>query len=422
MTDMDPQAFGGQFQLFLGFDWAKEDHDVVGLDAAGRIVLDLAFEDSAEGWALLRQTLMDRVGADLAQVAVAIETCSGPAVERLLEMGCRVYPLNPKAAKRYRDRKSVAGNKTDHLDAWSFGDALRTDGHGWKALSPEDPLTQELRMLCRDEVSLIGQRTSLVQQLQAALHEYYPAALEAFDTWTAPSAWAFIERFPTSERLLAAGRRAWEKFLHSRRLAHPDFYQSRLEQFARAKDFHGAPAVTSVKSRLALAIVAQLNALEKHLAQYRKEIHALFARHPDNDIFGSLPGAGSKVAPRLASEIGTNRERFEDAQSLQTYGGTAPVTRQSGKGIYVHFRRSCNKNLRAAVNFLADHSRKTCVWASVYYQRKRDEGASHASALRCLGQRWLKIIWKMWQTHTVYNEALHTQNQTRHGSWVVSMT
>ena len=417
----DPQTFQQQFRLFLGFDWAMEDHDVVGLDPAGRIVLDLAFQDTAEGWALLRQALTDRAGSDLGQVAVAIETCSGPAVERLVEMGCRVYPLNPKAAKRYRDRKNVAGTKTDRLDAWSFGDALRTDGHGWKALCPEDPLTQELRLLCRDEVSLIEQRTAMVLQLKAALHEYYPAALEAFDVWTSPSAWAFLEKFPTPSKLQAAGKRRWEKFLHLHKLAHPDHYERRLELFAKAQDFCGGPAMTRAKSRLALTLVATLKVLDKQLAQYRQAIQALFQQHPDRDIFGSLPGAGDKTAPRLAAEIGTVRERFQDAQSLQTYGGTAPVTRQSGKSRYVLFRQSCNKHLRAAVNFLADKSRAKCVWAQVYYQRKREEGASHSAALRCLGQRWLKILWKMWQTRTSYNEALHTQNQVRHGSWVVSM-
>jgi transposase len=422
MANIDQQRFLGQFRLFLGFDWAMEDHDVVGLDPAGRVVLDQSIEDTAEGWAALKQAMVDRVGTDLSQVAVAVETCNGPAVERLLAMGCRVYPLNPKAAQRYRERKSASGAKTDRLDAWSFGDALRTDGHGWKALAPEDPLTQELRLLCRDEVALIQQRTALVLQLKAALHEYYPAALEAFDTWTSPSAWAFVEAFPTPARLVAAGKRRREKFLHTHRLTHPDWYQRRLEVFARADQFCGTPAVTSAKSRLALAVVAQLKALEKHLSEYRKAIEALFAQHPDRDIFGSLPGAGDKTAPRLAAEVGSVRERFEDAQSLQTYAGTAPVTRQSGKSRYVQFRRACNKHLRSAVNFLADHSRQRCVWAQVYYQRKRDEGKSHATALRCLGQRWLKILWKMWQTRQPYNEALHTQNQTRHGSWVVSLT
>jgi transposase len=406
----------------VGFDWATEDHDVVAVDPAGRRVLDRKVEDSAEGWADFRQRLVELAGPDLSKVAVAVETCNGPAVERLLEMGCRVYPLNPKAAQRYRDRKNVAGNKTDRLDAWSFGDALRTDGHGWRVLSPEDPLTQELRILCRDEVALIERRTALVNQLQAALREYYPAALEAFDNWTFPCAWAFLQAFPTPAQLVAAGKRKWEKFLHRHRLASPDRYQRRLDLFARADRFCGPPPVTRAKSRLALALAGQLQVLQKQLTQYRQAIEALFAQHPDHDIFGSLPGAGPKVAPRLATEIGGLRDRFEEPQSLQTYGGTAPVTHQSGKNRTVLFRRACNKHLRVAIGFLADHSRAECVWAQTYYERKKTQGKTHSAALRCLAHRWLKIIWKMWQTHTPYSEALHTRNQVRHGSWVVKLT
>ena len=138
-------------------------------------------------------------------------------------------------------------------------------------------------------------------------------------------------------------------------------------------------------------------------------------------IFGSLP-VGQKVAPRLLSELGDVRGRFHEPQSLQCYGGTAPVTLQSGRHRRVRFRRACNKTLRTAVHYLADLSRPKCVWAEVYYQRKRQQGMSHSCALRCLGQRWLKILWKMWQTRTTYNEAFHTQNQIKHGSWVMSLT
>ena len=83
-------------------------------------------------------------------------------------------------------------------------------------------------------------------------------------------------------------------------------------------------------------------------------------------------------------------------------------------------RHACNKTLRATIHLWADLSRKCCVWADVYYQKKAD-GMSHAAAIRCLGQRWLKIVWKMWQTRTHYNESLHTKNQTQHGSWVVKL-
>jgi transposase len=75
-----------------------------------------------------------------------------------------------------------------------------------------------------------------------------------------------------------------------------------------------------------------LFAVEKQLGLYRQRIEELFGRHPDHDLFGSLPGAGPKLAPRLLSEIGDDRTRFGgDPQGLQCLAGTAPVTRRTGK-------------------------------------------------------------------------------------------
>ncbi len=104
------------------------------------------------------------------------------AVEQLLDAGFSVYPVNPKSAVRYRERKAPSGAKDDQRDDRSLADALRVDGHGWKQLLAKDTLVAELRLLTRDEVALIGQRTALVNKLRAALSTYYPAALAAFDT------------------------------------------------------------------------------------------------------------------------------------------------------------------------------------------------------------------------------------------------
>ena len=87
-------------------------------------------------------------------------------------------------------------------------------------LQPLDPLLTELRQLCRDEIALIEERTALINQLQHALGYYYPTALKAFDDWALPSAWAFVEAFPTPEALLKAGRRKWERWLHANKLFH----------------------------------------------------------------------------------------------------------------------------------------------------------------------------------------------------------
>jgi hypothetical protein len=130
----------------------------------------------------------------IGSIPFAIETSQGAAVEQLLEAGMIVYPLNPKSAQAYRDRKAPSGVKDDPLDAWSFANACRVDGQGWKALRPEDPLIKELRLFCRDEVTFIEQRTALINQLRQALAEYYPTALEAFNHWSTPAGWSSLPR------------------------------------------------------------------------------------------------------------------------------------------------------------------------------------------------------------------------------------
>jgi transposase len=403
-----------QHTHFAGFDWAKQQHDVVLLDRDGRIVEDFAFGHDAAGWADFRQRMKK-----YPSVAVVIETSQGAAVGELVRSEVTVYPVHPKAAKEYRKRHLPSGTKTNYVDAWTLADALRMDGHGWRALSAQDPLVAELRLLCRDEVELITQRTALVNQLQAGLYEYYPAALEAFDDWTQPFTWAFVKAFPTPQKLVSGGRRQQLKFLHAHRLWRAETAEQRLAIFARAEQFCGEAAVTRAKSMLVLSLVAVLTTLEAHLVAYRAEIEKRFAEHPDHDVFGSLPGVGGKLAPRLLSEIGSDRKQYPAAQSLQCVAGTAPVSFESGKVRRAKIRWHCDRHFRHTVHLWADCSRKVCAWAQAYYQAHREQGHSHACALRCLGQRWLKILWRMWQDRRPYDETRHALNQQRHGSWVL---
>jgi transposase len=405
-----------QLTHFVGFDWAKDHHDIVVVDVQGSIVSEFRIEHSLSGWRQWKEKI-----AAFPHPGVAIETSFGAAVEQLLDSEVTVYPVNPRNAKRYRERKCSSGDKTDRQDAWSLADALRLDGHGWRALTVQDPVVAELRILCRDEVALIEERTALVNQLQQALHEYYPTALEAFGDWTSVGAWSFVETFPSPEALTKAGKRKWEKFLHSHKLYRPQTYQKRIDAFQQAREWHAGAPVAAAKSFLAVARCKQLRVLQLQLDAYRKRIEAIFASHPDSSMFGSLPGAGPKLAPRLLSEIGSDRALYQDPQGLQCMAGTAPVNYQSGKIHKVHIRRSCNKHLRHAMHIFADKSRAQSAWAEVYYSVLRQRGMTHAQALRCLGQRWLKIIWKMWQTGTAYDAALHMRNQLAHGSWVLQI-
>jgi transposase len=398
---------------FAALDWASDHHDVVIVDHSGAIAAEFRFAHTAAGWAEFTEKMQPYAGAPL-----ALETSSGPAVDQLLQRGWTLYPVNPKAAERYGERKVPSGTKTDRHDGWSLADALRTDGHGWRPLLPQDEATATLRGLCRDESALIEQRTALVNQLLAALREYYPVALALFDDWTRPYAWALIAQFPTPQQLQDAGKRRWEKFLHTQCLWRSDTAPPRLELMARANALQASPAVVQAKTLLATTLVKVLQTLEVQLGEYRRRITEAFTQHPDHDVFGSLPGAGEKLAPRLLGEVGSVRAVYPDADALCCQAGVSPVSFQSGKLDQARIRWACDVMLRHTVHLWANCSRQKSAWAQAYYQGKREEGHDHASALRCLGKRWLRILWRLWQDRQCYDETRHQQNQRQHGSWV----
>jgi transposase len=240
---------------------------------AARLSRASVFPHNAEGWAQCREQL-----AAFGALPIAIETSQGAAVQQLLLLGVAVYPVHPKSAERYRDRKAPSGVKDDELDAWSLADALRVDGHGWRQLLPEDPLTEELRLLTRDECALIEQRTALINQLQSALSEYFPTALGAFHDWTQVPAWRFVSSFPTPAALQKAGKRKWEKWLHAHRLWRPQTLETRLAFFDRATEFTGSHAQIAAKSLLAQSCARLLCTLAEQLEEYRRRIEELFAQ------------------------------------------------------------------------------------------------------------------------------------------------
>jgi transposase len=400
-----------------GFDWAREHHAVVIVDQAGTSVAEFEFSHDQEGW----QSFRDKTQG-LANLAVAIETNQGIVVEQLLPYGYPLYPVNPVAAASYRQRKAPSGTKTDHFDAWALADALRLDRQGWKPLQPLDEQTLQLRLLCRDQMLLIQQRTLLINQLRQALVEYYPAALEAFADWTAPSAWEFILQFPTPLALVAAGRRRWEKFLHTHRLWRPETAAKRLAIFARADQFAGSLPWVKAKSQLALSLCRVLGSLQLQLEQYRQQIKQLFDRHPDRDLFGSLPGAKEVLAPRLLAAVGADPNRYDNrCEVLQAFAGTAPISFQSGQIAKTRIRRACDKFLRQTVHLWANCFRRRSAWGQAYYQKKRADGKSQACALRCLGQRLLKILFSIIVNKKPYDAELHARNQQKHGSWVLTL-
>ena len=91
-----------------------------------------------------------------------------------------VYPINPMAVARYRDRHSSPGRKSDHGDAVVLANILRTDTHAHRPLPADTELAQAIAVLARAQQDAVWARTAAHNKLRSHLREYYPGVLAAF--------------------------------------------------------------------------------------------------------------------------------------------------------------------------------------------------------------------------------------------------
>lgn len=388
---------------FCGIDWANAHHDAVSIDEAGHQLGMIRVAHSPEGLSQL-DTYLERIAgpAGREQIACIVETTHGLLIAHLLEQGWPVYPVNPRTVEK---RRAPSGAKTDTLDAYLLAKTGRADFEDLRRLNPDSEQIQELKTLTRDQDALIQMQTRLVNQLTACLKAYYPLALEVFGKLHQPSTLAFLRAYPTLQAARAASVEELATLLKQARYPGARQKAQQLVQQLQQPALQATEITTRTKARLMLALVAQLEPLLKQIADYDKEISRLFLSHADSELFQTLPGAGTRLAPRLLAELGDDRSRYESASSLQALAGTSPVLFQSGTYQKAHRRLGCIKPWRNVLHQFAWQSTHQEAWAKEYYQRKRAEGKSHSVAVRTLANVWARILYAVWKTKQPYQTA-----------------
>jgi transposase len=334
-------------------------------------------------------------------------------VDFLLDHRVVVYPVNPKALDRARDRFRMSQSKSDSFDAYVLAEFLRTDHAHLRALEPNSVQAQELKILSRDHERLMRQKTRLLHQIGITLKEYYSRPLEVFGDLESKIARDFLKAYPTPQTLSKLNRRGWNRF------AKHDHHVSEVrsnelwEKLSKAQ-LPIPEHIVRAKAKLLLALMVQLGALIPEVEGYSEEVERFFAAMPAAELVKTLPGgkSGTTVA-KLWAELGDANNRWQSFRHLQAEAGGVPVTQSSGKSHVVVFRFACNKHLRHAIYWFSFNSLRRCEWAYKSYRQQRAKGHSHAQALRALGAKWLKIIFVMWRDHKPYDENYHLANIAR---------
>src|SRR4030095_8175074 len=226
-------------------------------------------------------------------------------------------------------------------------------------------------MRTEDRRGLVDERTALTNQLTAALKSYFPQALEWVGDLQTPRACAFLQRWPSLQQFKQATSSSVRKFYRAQRYRGEDRLKLWLSNITTAQPLTQDSAAVLAGSMKVQTLVPQILLLTQSIERYDQKIAALFNQHDDSTLFGSFPGAGPSLAPRLLAAFGSDRARFEYAAEIQQLSGIAPVTEKSGNSHWVHWRLACSKFFRQTFQEFAGQSILRSEWARAYYDLQR---------------------------------------------------
>jgi hypothetical protein len=303
----------------------------------------------------------------------------------------------------------VSGAKSDAADAKVLADLVRTDRHNHRLLVGDSDQAEAVKVLARMHQNLIWMRTRQVSTLRAGLLEYYPAALQAFpnlgDRDRDRDALAVLGRAPTPDQgarlslsKIAAALRAGGRSRYIEQRARD------IQAQLRSQHLQAPQPVTAAYGATTMATVSIIVELTNQIAAVETELAQHFRKHPDADIYLSLPGIGVILGARVLGEFGDDPNRFTTAKCRKNYAGTSPITVASGRKRAVTARHIRNDRLYDALDRWAFATLKCSPGARCFYDQHRAAGDTHHQALRALANRLVGILHGCLRQRTPYNE------------------
>jgi transposase len=412
----------GDYAAVIGIDWADQRHAVatVALPRQEQAQPELStLEHKTDALIEWISSLQERFAGG--RIAIAIEQRKGALIHFLSAFDfIDLYPIEPLSLKSYRKALYPSGAQSDPVDAALLAEFLLKHRAQLRCYRPQSAPVRQCAQYCEDRRRFVDQRAQALQCLKASLKLYFPLALELFEDLSTSLANAFIRRWPTLEELQRVRPATLRAFFYRHGSRSPKLIERRLQLIAAARALTMDRGVIEPQALRVKCLLEHIATLSRSIHSYQERIQSLVPSLDSDGVFASLPGAGTCFAPRLAVLFGPDRSRFESAAEVQMLTGTAPVTCQSGKKKLVTMRWACSTFQRQTLVEYALASIRFSSWARTFYDlhMPSDPNADKPtySVLRKLAFKWLRIIYRCWQTRTPYDESRYIQSLRRSSS------
>jgi transposase len=381
----------------VGIDIGKNNHEATIIDDKGTIIgKSIKFSNSHNGADKLIEHIAKNIGDS--EVIFGLEATGHywlSLYSFLLGKGYTVNVINPIQSDSFRNLY-IRQTKNDTKDSFIIAEVIRFGKYTNTKLADEKVLA--LRQLCRYRSYLSCEIGQLKCKIITVLDQVFPEYEKLFsDTWGTSSK-KLLEEYQTPEDLLSIDIAELASIL--KKLSRGQLGYDKAEKIHEAaKNTFGIKIAQDAFKFQLKQLIDQVVFLEIQIKDLDEKIDSYYKEFDCH--LTSLPGIGSVTAAAILSEIG-DIKRFKDASSLVAYAGIDPTVKQSGQFLANNNKMSKpgSPYLRRALFLAASNAVLYDPVLNEYYNKKRNEGKHHLTAVGAVARKLTYIVFRFINTFT----------------------
>jgi transposase len=372
---------------YCGIDVAKRQHAVAVVNEKGQLMQRATLiHNTRAGFDQLRQAL-----AELASpVLIGLEATGHywwALYDELTRHGYPVVVLNALQVHAFR-QSGIRKVKTDRSDAVWIAEFLR-----FSQPEPAAPTTEvflQLKDLSRFRYHLSAQIGDCKRKLLSILDRVFPEYETLFSSVFLTTSRQLLAQAASAHELAEFDLAELTALLH--RASRGRFAQAQAEAIQQlAQQSVGVRFLADAAQLEVRCLLAQIDLLEEQRHQVDEALAHLMTQVPQH--ITSVPGVGATTGAALLAEIGDIR-RFEAPEKLIAYAGIDSAVHQTGQfeATQMHMSKRGSPYLRHALWQAASMAIRYDDELRAYYERKRQEGKHHGTALGAVCRKLLTRI------------------------------
>ena len=384
--------------IYVGIDIAKLNHFASALSSDGEVLIEpFKFTNDSDGFFMLLSKLSS---FDKDSIIIGLESTAhygNNLLMFLVPKGYKVVVINPIQTATLR-KNNIRKTKTDKVDTFIIAKALMLNEYRFVTL--QDLGLMQLKNLGRFRQKTVKQQTRLKIQLTSYVDQVFPEIQYFFKSGIHhKGCYALLKEAPSPELVTSMHLTHLTHLLKSNSKGHFK-KETAVELRVLAQK-----SVGNGDKSLSIQIthcIEQIELLNAQLANVESEMEDIVSSL--DSVIMTIPGIGAINGGMILGEIG-DISRFSHPSKLLAFAGLDPSVYQSGNFQAKHTKISKrgSRTLRYALINAAHNVVKNNKTFQDFYERKREQGLTHYSALGHCAGKLVRIIHKMLTDDIAFN-------------------